>query len=75
MPERTAEAIRTEIAAERQGLDDDLAGLRIRLRWLVLGPAAIVVMGSGVVVAALIIKQRGARAGIRAGLKTILKLV
>jgi hypothetical protein len=75
MPERTAETIRTEIAAERKGLDDDLAGLRIRLRWLAIGPVAVIVMASGVVVAALIVKQRGTRAGIRAGLKTILKLV
>ena len=75
MPERTAETIRTEIAAERKGLDDDLAGLRIKLRWLVVGPVVVTVMASGVVVAALVIKRRGTRAGIRAGLKTVLKLV
>ena len=75
MPERTAEEIRTEIAAERKGLDDDLAELRFKLRWLVLGPVAVIVTASGLVVAALIMKRRGTRAGIRAGLKTVLKIV
>ena len=75
MPERTAEAIRTEIAAERKGLDEDLAALRFRLRWLVLGPVTVTVMASGLAVAAFVIKRRGTRAGLRAGLKTILKFV
>lgn len=75
MPDRTAEVIRMEIAAERQGLDDDLAALRIKLRWLVVAPVAVVVMASGVVVAGLVLKSRGTKAGIRAGLRTILKFV
>jgi hypothetical protein len=75
MPERTETEIRTEMAAERRALDSDLAALRFRLRWLVIAPIAVVVIVSGAVVTVLVIKRRGTRAGIRAGLKTILKLV
>ena len=64
MPERTAEEIRKEIAAERQALEQDLAALRFRLRWLALVPVAIVV-----------VKGKSARVGIWAGLKAIRKLI
>ena len=64
MPERTAEEIRKEIAAERQALEQDLAALRFRLRWLALVPVAIVV-----------VKGKGAKVGIWAGLKAIRKLI
>ena len=64
MPERTVEEIRKEIAAERQALGQDLAALRFRLRWLALIPVAIVV-----------VKGKGAKVGIWAGLKAIRKLI
>ena len=64
MPERTVEEIRKEIAAERQALEQDLAALRFRLRWLALIP-----------VAAVLVEGKGARVGIWAGVKAIRKLI
>jgi hypothetical protein len=75
MADRSADEIREEIAAERKALGNDLAVVRGRLRWLAIATVTATVMVSGIAVAALVIKRRGARAGIRAGLKTMLKLV
>ena len=60
MSERTAEEIRTEIAAERQRLDDDLTALAIRVRSLGLLVAA------GLVVVALVTWRKGSREGVTA---------
>lgn len=65
MSERSVEQIRTEIAAERQQLNQDLAGLRSELRSLALFAAA------GLVVVALVTW----RAGKRKGARTVWKLV
>jgi len=75
MADRSADEIRKEIAAERKALEDDLVAVRGRLRWLVIVSVTAAVIVSGVAVAAVVIKRKGARAGIRAGLKTMLKLV
>ena len=64
MPERTVEEIRKEIAAERAALEQDLADLRFRLRWLALIPVVTV-----------LVKGKGAKIGIWAGLKAIRKLI
>ena len=66
---------RKEIAAERKAVENDLAVVRGKLRWLAIGTVTATVMVSGIAVAAVVIKRRGARAGIRAGLETMLKLV
>ena len=59
MSERSVADIRNEIAAERQRLNDDLAGLRSELRSLA------VFMAAGLVVVALVTwfacRRRGAR--------------
>ena len=65
MSERSVEQIRTEIAAERQQLNQNLAGLRSELRSLALFAAA------GLVVVALVTW----RAGKRKGARTVWKLV
>jgi hypothetical protein len=65
MPERSAEQIRQEIAAEREGLDRDLAALQGELRSLV----PFVVAGLSVV--ALVTFRRSATTGLR----TLWKLV
>ena len=65
MPERGTEAIRKEIAAERDGLDADLDALQAELRSLV--PFVV----AGVAAVALITFRKGARNG----LKLIWKLV
>ena len=65
MSERGVEEIRNEIAAERQRLNDDLAGLRSELRSLAVFAAA------GLVVVALVTW----RAGRRKGAQTVWKLV
>lgn len=75
MADRSAAEITKEIAAERKALEDDLAAVRGRLRWLVIVSVTATVIVSGAAVAAVVIKRKGARAGIRAGLKTMLKLV
>ena len=59
MSERNAGQIRKELAAERQGLDDDLDALRGELRSLVPLAAA------GVAVIALVTFRKGARSGVR----------
>jgi hypothetical protein len=65
MSERGVDEIRDEIAAERQRLNDDLAGLRSGLRSLAVFAAA------GLVVVALVTWL----AGKRKGAQTIWKLV
>jgi len=65
MSERGVDEIRDEIAAERQRLNDDLAGLRSGLRSLAVFAAA------GFVVVALVTWL----AGKRKGAQTIWKLV
>ena len=75
MADRSADEIRREIAAERKAVEKDLAVVRGKLRWLAIGTVTATVMVSGIAVAAVVIKRRGARAGIRAGLETMLKLV
>ena len=59
MPERGAEEIRKEIAAERHGLDSDLNQLQSELRSLV--PFVI----GGVAVVALVTFRNGAMKGAR----------
>ena len=59
MPERTTEQIRKEIAAEREGLDHDLARLRSEARSLVPFVAA------GVAVIGLVTFRKGTASGIR----------
>ena len=65
MSERTVEGIRTEIAAERQRLDDDLSALQTDLRSLG------VLVAVGVVVVALVTWRKGSRQGIAAVWKLI----
>ena len=65
MSERSVADIRSEIAAERQGLNDDLAGLRSELRSLA------VFMAAGLVLVALVTWFAGRRRGAR----TVSKLV
>ena len=65
MSKRTAEEIRNEIAAERQGLDDDLTALQSQARSLGLLVAA------GLVVVALVTWRTGSRKGVA----TVWKLV
>ena len=65
MSERSVEQIRDEIAAERQRLNDDLAGLRSELRSFALFAAV------GLVVVALVTWW----AGKRKGAQTVWKLV
>jgi hypothetical protein len=65
MPERGAEEIRKEIAAERQGLDSDLDQLQSELRSLV--PFVI----GGVAVVALVTFRKGTMKGMRMVLRLI----
>lgn len=58
MSERTTEEIRSEIAAERQRLNDDLTALQSEIRSLGLLVAA------GLVVVALVTWRKGSRQGI-----------
>jgi hypothetical protein len=60
MSERTVEGIRSEIAAERQRLDDDLTALRSELRSLG------VLVAAGLVVVALVTWRKGSRDGVTA---------
>jgi hypothetical protein len=60
MSERTTEAIRSEIAAERQRLDDDLTALQSEIRSLG------VLVAAGLVVVALVTWRKGSRDGITA---------
>jgi len=65
MSERTPEAIRMEIAAERQALDEDLSNLQSEIRSLAVFVAA------GLVVVGLVSWRRGKRKGT----ETVWKLV
>ncbi len=64
MPEPSEEAIRKEIASERQALADDLATLRYKLRWFVLFP-----------VATAVVRRKSKGAVVLAGFRAIRKLV
>ena len=59
MSDRSVDDIRNEIAAERQRLNEDLAGLRSELRSLA------VFMAAGLVVVALVTWFAGRRRGAR----------
>ena len=65
MSERSVADIRGEIAAERQRLNDDLAGLRSELRSLA------VFMAAGLVLVALVTWFAGRRRGARAVSKLV----
>ena len=65
MSERTPEAIRMEIAAERQALDEDLSNLQSEIRSLAVFVAA------GLVVVGLVSWRKGKRKGT----ETVWKLV
>jgi len=60
MSERTTESIRSEIAAERQRLDDDLTALQSEIRSLG------VLVAAGLVVVALVTWRKGSRDGVTA---------
>jgi hypothetical protein len=60
MSERTTEAIRSEIAAERQRLGDDLTALQSEIRSLG------VLVAAGLVVVALVTWRKGSRDGVTA---------
>ena len=60
MSERTTEGIRSEIAAERQRLDDDLTALQSEIRSLG------VLVAAGLVVVALVTWRKGSRDGVTA---------
>jgi hypothetical protein len=59
MPERTAEEIRSELAAQRLGLDEDVVALKTELRSLV--PFVI----AGVVAVAILTRGKGMGTGAR----------
>lgn len=59
MPERRAEEIRQELAAERQRLADDLDALRAEARSLV--PVAL----AGLVAIGLLSRRKGLRTGVK----------
>jgi hypothetical protein len=65
MSDRTAEDIRTEIAAERLALDDDLSKLQSEIRSLAVFVAA------GLVVVGLVTWRRGKRQGAEAVWKIV----
>ena len=65
MSERTTEEIRSEIAAERQRLDEDLTALRSEIRSLGL------LVVAGLVVVALVTWRRGSRDGVAAVWKLV----
>ncbi|MDF2752344.1 MAG: hypothetical protein K0S82_727 [Gaiellaceae bacterium] len=60
MSERTSEVIRSEIAAERQRLDDDLTALQSEIRSLG------VLVAAGLVVVALVTWRKGSKDGVAA---------
>ena len=60
MSERTAEEIRTDIATERQRLNDDLTALGSEIRSLGLFVVA------GLIVVALVTWRKGSREGVTA---------
>jgi signal transduction histidine kinase len=63
MPERGAEEIRQELAAERQRLADDLDALRAEARSLV--PVVL----AGLVAIGLLSRRKGLRTGVKLLLK------
>jgi hypothetical protein len=65
MSERTTEEIRSEIAAERQRLDEDLTALRSEIRSLGL------LVVAGLVVVALVTWRKGSREGVAAVWKLV----
>ena len=65
MSERTVEEIRSEIAAERQRLHDDLTALQSEIRSLG------VLVAAGLVVVALVTWRRGSRQGVEAVWKLV----
>jgi len=65
MSERTTEEIRSEIAAERQRLDEDLTALRSEIRSLGL------LVVAGLVVVALVTWRKGSRDGVAAVWKLV----
>ena len=65
MSERTPEAIRMEIAAERQALDEDLSNLQSEIRSLAVFVAA------GLVVVGLVSWRKGRRKGTEAVWKLV----
>jgi hypothetical protein len=65
MSERTTEEIRSEIAAERQRLDEDVTALRSEIRSL-----GLLVVASLVVVA-LVTWRKGSREGVAAVWKLV----
>ncbi len=65
MSERTVEEIRTEIAAERQRLNDDLTAMRSEA----LSLGLLVAAGLGVV--ALVTWRKGSRKGVAAVLRLV----
>ena len=65
MSERTLEEIRSEIATERQHLNDDLAALQSEIRSLG------VLVAAGLVVVALVTWRRGSRQGVEAVWKLV----
>ena len=65
MSERTTEEIRSEIAAERQRLDEDLTALRSEIRSLGL------LVVAGLVVVALVTWRKGSREGVEAVWKLV----
>jgi len=64
MPERSVEDIGKEIAAERRALVQDMATLRFRLRWIALVPLV-----------AVLVRPKGGKIGVWAGLKILRKLI
>ena len=65
MSERTVEEIRSEIAAERQRLHDDLTAMQSEIRSLG------VLVAAGLVVVALVTWRRGSRQGVEAVWKLV----
>ena len=70
MPERGAEEIRKEIAAERVRLGDDMDALHGDLRWLVLVPVLV----GGAIAIAIVLKRRHDKP-VRTGLKLSLRFI
>jgi hypothetical protein len=62
VPERTREDIRKEIAAERQGLQDDVGALQTEVRrlvpFLIAGAVALALAAAGLVLAIRKLRKR-----------------
>jgi hypothetical protein len=70
MSERGPEEIRTEIAAERVRLGEDLDALHGELRWLVLVPFLV----GGAVATAIVLKRKRDKP-VKRGLKLALRFI